>query len=93
MSENRTCRRIKLKQINLIRVGDAENQAADHNRQNTLDNIPRQHNQPRFRSEHPKGVCGAGVAAAVFPDIYSMKLSVNKSRLEQAKRISNDKTD
>ena len=85
VSENRTCRRIKLKQINLIRVGDAENQAADYNRQNTLDNIPRQHNQPRFCSKHPQGVGGAGVSASVLSDVDSVQLSVNESGLEQTK--------
>ena len=72
MSQDRPCRRIKLKQWQNIRMCFSKYDSHQHHGQNTLATIPGKSQKTCFESHGTQHIGRTGIVASVFPDIDPM---------------------
>ena len=61
-----------LEQIYQIRIGFSENGSHDQHGNDALEGIGQKYDHARLCSQHPDGIGGAGVAAAVLTDVDAL---------------------
>ncbi len=92
MAQNRPRPGVETQQINNGMIAAAKEQPHQPYRRHTFQAVPGKDYESRLSAQHPQCVGGAGIAAAVLADVYSMGLSIEIAGLKQAENISDQQT-